>query len=249
MSLWRRMSAATPVEWSFWRFNWLANHKVIAAARRTRPHAHGVLLDIGCGSMRARAWYQGRITGYLGVDLAVSPYLEDARLTAVARGEQLPFRAQSVDTVLGISMLTCLAEPQQLVDEAYRVLRPGGTLILEFTQMAPLHDEPHDYFRFTRFGARALLERAGFEMVECLPIGGLMARVGLSAIAALERVNRGPTRVITEIPVRILYVVLQLGFELLDRVAFDSREVLAHLVVARRARDRAAPLDAPRGGR
>lgn len=259
MSLWRSLAGATPVRWSFWRFNWLANHKVIAAAGRTRPWAHGVLLDIGCGSMRARHWYQGRITGYLGVDLAVSPYLEDARLTAVARGEALPFRAGSVDTVLGISMLTCLAEPELLIEEAHRVLRKGGTLILEFTQMTPLHDEPHDYFRFTRFGARWLLERSGFEVVECIPIGGLMARVGLSAIAGLERVNRGWTRVFTEIPVRALYIALQLGFELLDRVFFDPREVLAHLIVARRVEDRNAvlpgggtsgpALDAPRDGR
>lgn len=240
--LWRKLSGATPVRWSFWRFNWLANHKVLAAAERTRPYARGALLDVGCGSMRAREWYRGRITHYYGVDLAVSPYLEDARLTAIARGEQLPFRSGSMDTVLGISMLTCLAEPERLIAEAHRVLRPGGTLILEFTQMAPLHDEPHDYFRFTRFGAKHLLERGGFEIVEVLPIGGLMARVGLSAIAGVQRFNRGWTRVLTEIPARALYVGLQLGFELLDRVFFDPREVLAHLVVARR-------LETPPAGR
>jgi hypothetical protein len=47
-------------------------------------------------------------------------------------------------------------------------------------------------------------------------------------------VNRGPTRILTEIPVRVLYIVLQLWFELLDRLFFDPREVLAHIVVARR---------------
>jgi len=47
-------------------------------------------------------------------------------------------------------------------------------------------------------------------------------------------VNRGPARILTEIPVRLLYVVLQLGFELLDRLCFSPDEVLAHLVVARR---------------
>jgi hypothetical protein len=131
-------------------------------------------------------------------------------------------------------MLTYLPEPSRMLDEAARVLKPGGMLVLEFTQMAPLHDEPFDYFRFTRYGAAWLLERSGFEPVEFIPIGGLWARVGLSAIAALNRLNRGPARVLTEIPVRLLYVVLQPAFELLDRLFFDPREVLAHLVVARR---------------
>ena len=62
----------------------------------------------------------------------------------------------------------------------------------------------------------------------------LMARVGLSAIAALNRINRGPLRIVTEIPVRILYVVIQLLFAALDRICFDPREVLSHLVVARK---------------
>ena len=46
-----------------------------------------------------------------------------------------------------------------------------------------------------------------------IPIGGLMARVGLSTLAGLNRINRGPLRVVTEIPVRILYAALQLGFD------------------------------------
>ena len=46
--------------------------------------------------------------------------------------------------------------------------------------------------------------------------------------------RRGPTRILTEIPVRILYVLVQGLCEVLDRLFFDPREVLSHLVVARR---------------
>jgi len=227
--------ARTPTgRWSVWKFNWLANHKIIAALERARGHARGVLLDVGCGS-RPFAWvFEAQVERYLGVDLRSSRFLGDRPPDVYGRGEALPFRTESMDTVLGLSMLTYFREPGTPIAEAHRVLKPGGILLLEFTQMAPLHDEPHDYFRFTGFGARHLLERAGFEPLEFIPIGGLMSRVGLSWIAALNRINRGPTRVITEIPVRILYITLQLLFEGLDRIFFDPREVLAHLVVARR---------------
>ena len=220
--------------WTVWKYNWLANHQVIAALERARPHARGVLLDVGCGWFPFTGVFEGRVERYLGVDLRSSRFLGDRPPDAYARGEALPFREGSMDTVLGLSMLTYLREPAALIAEARRVLRPSGTLLLEFTQMAPLHDEPHDYFRFTRYGAAQLLSQGGFEPVEFIPIGGLMSRVGLSAIAALNRINRGPFRVITEIPVRILYVVLQVLFAGLDRLLFDPREVLAHLVVARK---------------
>lgn len=227
-----------PGRWSVWKFHWLINHKTIRALERAAPHASGTLLDVGCATKPFAPTLTGRVSRYLGVDLPDSRFVLDGpperRPDAFARGEALPFRDASIDTVLGLSMLTYLPEPGLMLAEAHRVLRPGGTLILEFTQMAPLHDEPHDYFRYTRYGAAWLLERAGFELVAAIPIGGLWTRVGLSIIGALNRVNRGPTRVLTEIPVRALYVVLQLWFELMDRLFFDPREALSHLVVARK---------------
>ena len=231
---WRRFTSGATGHFTPWKFNWLANHKLIAALERVRVHAHGDLLDVGCGSKPFAPLFAGRVRRYWGSDLAASRYLGLARPDAFATAEAQPFRAASFDTVLGLSMLTYLPEPIRMLEEAYRVLRPGGVLLLEFTQMVPLHDEPHDYFRFTRFGAEYLLRRAGFEPLEYVPVGGLWARVGLSTIAALQRSNRGPTRVLTELPIRVLYVVLQLWFELLDRIWFDPREVLAHIVVARK---------------
>ena len=221
-------------KWAIWRFNWLAHRAVIAALERARTHAHGALLDVGCGTKPYARLFADRVSRYWGTDLPGSRFLAGGRPDLYAIGEQLPVRTASMDTVLGLSMLTYFRDPAQMLAEAARVLKPGGTLIMEFTQMAPLHDEPHDYFRFTRYGAAALLERAGFQPLEYIPVGGLWSRVGLSVIAGLNQVNRGPTRVLTEIPVRALYVLLQAAFAGLDGVFANRREVLAHLVIARR---------------
>jgi SAM-dependent methyltransferase len=232
--VWRRLTSGPTGRWAVWKFNWLANHKIMAAIERVRDHARGDLLDMGCGARPFAPLFAGRVRRYWGTDLSRSPYLADARLDAFARAESQPFRDGAFDTVVGFSMLTYLPEPVRMIEEAHRVLRPGGMLILEFTQMVPLHDEPWDFFRFTRYGAEHLLRAGGFEPVEYIPIGGLWARVGLSTIAGLNRLNRGPLRPLTELPVRLLYVVVQVSCELLDRVFFDPREVLSHLVVARR---------------
>ncbi len=208
--------------WTVWKFNWLAHHKLVAAVERARPHAHGLMLDIGCGARSYQPLFADRVASYVGVDV-------------YARCEALPIRTGVVDTALAISGMNYLPEPARLAAEAARVLKPGGILIAEFTQMRPHDPALHDYFRFTPEGAAWLLGREGFEILESRPIGGLMARVGLSAIGALNRINRGPTRVLTEIPVRLLYVLIQVLFEILDRLLSDPRECLGYLVVARRS--------------
>ncbi len=240
--LFDRMAATRKSRWTFWKFNWLAHTAIVGGLERVRHHARGTLLDVGCGT-RAFAWvFEGSVDHYFGTDLPTSMYLTGNPPDAYARAEAQPVRSGAVDTVLGLSMLTYLPEPQRMIDEAARVLKPGGILLLEFTQMVPIHDEPYDFFRFTPFAARWMLEKAGFEMLEAVPLGGLWSRVGLSLIAPLNRLNRGPWRVLTELPVRALYVVIQLGCFALDHLFPNPREVLSHLVVARKraAGDRGA---------
>ena len=233
---WARMRRSRTTRWTFWKYNWIIYHRTIAALEHVRPHARGDLLDVGCGD-RPFAWvFDGHVARYIGTDLKSSGYLDARPPDIYSRSEALPFRDATFDTVLGLSMLTYLPEPLTMLREAHRVLKPDGVLLLEFTQMVPLHDAPWDFFRFTRYGASYLLKRAGFEPLEYVPIAGLWTRVGMSVIAGLNRVNRGPRRVLTEIPVRVLYAVLQPLFALLDRVFFDPREVVGHLVVARKAK-------------
>ena len=217
-----------------WRFNWLANHKLAEALARTAHHARGELLDVGCGSRPFASCFAGRVTHYWGTDLKGSRHLTARRPDAYATAGAQPIRSGSMDTVVSLSVVTYLPEPRRFFEEAARVLRPGGVAFVELAQMEPIADPPHDYFRFTPYGARFLFEQSGFEVLEIVPVGGLWARVGLSMIAGLNRVNRGPLRILTEIPVRILYVVLQLFFELLDRLFFNPLEAMSHLVVARK---------------
>lgn len=221
-------------KWSVWKFNWLANHKLVRALERTVHHARGELLDIGCGSRPFAASFAGRVAHYWGTDLRGSRHWKARRPDAFAAAEAQPIRTGSMDTVVSFSVVTYLPEPKRLFAEAARVLKPGGIAFVEFAQMEPILDAPHDYYRFTPYGARFLFEQAGFEVLEVIPLGGLWARVGLSLIGALNRINRGPLRWLTEIPVRVLYVIVQLFFELMDRLFFNPLEAMSHLVIARK---------------
>jgi SAM-dependent methyltransferase len=224
-----------PGKWSFWQHHWLAHHKMIRGIERVRDEIRGELLDIGCGSRPFASVMGSRVTHYWGLDLPGSSAVDPGDAPDVwARAEMLPVRGGSIDTVIGIAMLSYLQVPDMLMIEARRVLRPGGVAVIEFLAMGPPWNPPYDFWRFTRYGAEVLLRRNGLEPARFVPIGGLMGRVGLSATDALERLNRGPLRPLMWIPVRLVNAILQVVFELLDQVFADPDEPISYLVVARK---------------
>lgn len=85
-------------------------------------------------------------------------------VSALTDAQALAFLSGSFEVVVCTEVLEHLPEPQRAINEMYRVLQPGGTLILTTRFLFPIHDAPHDYFRFTKYGLRHLLRK--FEIVE-----------------------------------------------------------------------------------
>lgn len=62
------------------------------------------------------------------------------------------------EVILCTEMLEHLYNPFKGIEEMARVLKPGGKLILTTRFVYPIHESPHDYFRFTKYGLQKLLE-------------------------------------------------------------------------------------------
>ena len=67
------------------------------------------------------------------------------------------FEGASFDAVFMMEVLEHVPEPQQALSEIRRVLKPGGRLILSVPFIFPLHEEPHDYYRYTKYGLAYML--------------------------------------------------------------------------------------------
>jgi SAM-dependent methyltransferase len=70
---------------------------------------------------------------------------------------QLTFDDDSVGTVICLETLEHVADPLRAVHEMHRVLRPGGVLAISSLMFFPIHEHPHDYWRFTPQGFELLL--------------------------------------------------------------------------------------------
>ena len=67
--------------------------------------------------------------------------------------------------MLSTQTLEHVPNPERIVAEWARVLRPGGNLLLTLPFMWPEHEMPYDFQRYTTNGLRAILEKSGFEII------------------------------------------------------------------------------------
>ena len=52
------------------------------------------------------------------------------------------------------------AESHVFLDEVHRVLRPVAYFLISVNQAWRTHDPPNDYYRFTQFGLKHVLEKS-----------------------------------------------------------------------------------------
>lgn len=148
------------------------------------------VLDAGAGECGFQPFFAA--TRYVGVDNMVGdPQWNYSRLSVIANLDALPFPDASFSAALSIVVLEHLADPGVALRELRRVLEPGGRFLIAVPQFWELHQQPHDFFRYTRFGLEHLLRSAGFRVVQVEPTGGYFLLLSKLAIDLLQFFERG----------------------------------------------------------
>ncbi len=214
--------------------NWLLYDQVDRMIVQHAGYLSGVLYDLGCGEKPFESYFHRYCSKYVGVDWASSQH--DTKADIIADLNQpIPVDDQVADTVISISVLEHLYSPMVMLGEAYRILRPGGALLLQVPFMWHIHEEPHDYFRFTRYGLERMLLQAGFQKIEIHATGGFWSTWFVKLNYQLIRLVRGPV-LVRGLVQAALYPFLNLNqiiARILDRIWFDgSRETQGYFVKA-----------------
>jgi len=142
------------------------------------------VLDAGAGESRHAAAFERQ--RYTGIDLAIGdPNWDYRKLDALADLEQLSFADESFDAAVMIVTIEHLKRPGRVLAGIARVLKPGAELLVVAPHQWEVHQAPHDFFRFTRYGLEFLLREAGFEIEELEPAGGLFRLLARRLLAAV----------------------------------------------------------------
>ena len=118
--------------------------------KKDLPQYSGKVLDIGCGQSPYRFLLNEMQTNYFGIDIVDAEKFDyDNSDITPFNGKDIPFEANTFDAILCTEVLEHVEHYQTLVNEMYRVMKPGAVGIVTIPWSARYHYIPWDYFRYT----------------------------------------------------------------------------------------------------
>jgi SAM-dependent methyltransferase len=153
-----------------------ANYGIhITTAPAIERYATGALIDVGCGDMPYKDLILSKVQKYDTFDFE----RRAEGVTFVGDVQHMDMiAAESYDSAICLEVLEHVPDPFKGFDELARILKTGGVLILSVPHLSRLHEEPHDYYRYTKYALRTILETRGFEILELKERGGLFSFLG-----------------------------------------------------------------------
>ncbi len=101
----------------------------------------GLVLNLSAGGSRERA------PNVVEVEYAIFRHTD-----LVADAHALPFDDESFSAIVVMNAFEHYREPHKVAAELYRILKPGGQVLIRTAFLQPLHERPWHFFNCTRYG-------------------------------------------------------------------------------------------------
>jgi SAM-dependent methyltransferase len=132
---------------------------LLVALKRLETPERLTVLDYGAGGSPYRSLFHN--SEYRRADILSSTGCD----YLIAEDGTVPEKAATFDLVLSTQVLEHVENPSSYLSECFRLLRPGGKLVLTTHGSYEDHECPYDFWRWTADGLRRDLIEAGFEIL------------------------------------------------------------------------------------
>ncbi|RXJ82200.1 bifunctional 2-polyprenyl-6-hydroxyphenol methylase/3-demethylubiquinol 3-O-methyltransferase UbiG [Arcobacter sp. F2176] len=171
-------------------YNWLLYDQADKYLIEYIPFYKGVMLDLGCADKPFEEFFRQYVDEYIGVDWSNTIHNNKADIVSDLN-KRIDLEDAYADTIVSLNVLEHLCEPQVFLNECHRLLKNDGTLILHIPFQWWIHEHPYDYFRYTPYGLRYLLNNAGFLDIHIQPSSGFFTTILLKINYFTQRAIKG----------------------------------------------------------
>lgn len=213
--------------------SWLIDEKLKKDIRNASKYARGNLLDIGCGNKPYYNIFAPKVVSYTGLDIPLhyKNIKKRRKIDKIGSALKIPYPDNHFYTVVSFQVLEHIKNSEKFFQEAYRVLKYDGHLILTTNLNWFLHEEPYDFFRFTKYGLSYLAKNNGFKITYIKPQYGFWAMIGQRL--SMYLFSLAPNRIIKSF-LLIPCSICQFIFLALDKIHCDEKETLNYIMVAKK---------------
>jgi ubiquinone/menaquinone biosynthesis C-methylase UbiE len=126
---------------------------------QTIPFYNGNILDVGCGQSPYKFLLKPDIK-YFGIDIVDAEKFDyqNSEITPF-NGQDIPFEDAKFDGIICTEVLEHVEQYQSLIDEMYRVMKPGASGIITIPWSARYHYIPYDFFRYTPSSLKTMFSK------------------------------------------------------------------------------------------
>lgn len=143
---------------------YIIRRRLYQAVLSKKHYMTGSVLDFGCGKKPYMSLFS--FDEYIGLDLEQSGHdHQDEEIDVFYDGQTIPFDECRFDSVFSSEVLEHVFNPEEMLREMCRVLKPGGHLLMTVPFAFCEHEMPYDYGRYTSAGLGSLLKKSGFEVI------------------------------------------------------------------------------------
>ena len=168
---------------------WLRREN-IAFAQSIDPRSR--VLDAGAGDQPYKEHFAHCQYESADNEAADRPY---AKPTYNCDLSKIPVEDGRFDAILFNQVMEHLPEPGAVLQELRRVLKPGGRMICTAPLFFEEHEAPYDFYRYTQYGWRHLMEKVGFEIVELRRMEGYLGTVAYQLQGAARDLPAKPASI------------------------------------------------------
>lgn len=210
----------------------ITRRAIYVCVKKASSMVSGKILDVGCGQKPYQNLFAKK-TSYIGMDVEISGHdHENEDVDVFYDGENFPFQDRTFDSVICNQVLEHVSSPNKILSEMNRVLSSDGILLLSVPFIADEHEQPYDFFRYTIFGIKNLLEKNGFKILQYKNIALVFSHLW---VTFLYKKTKTKYPIISLLLTPILFAPFLILGKLFSLIIPNSEDIYTDLIIIAKA--------------